>query len=141
MIRTKNHAHQGALPHKAVILKPLRESVMLVGHIEHHGRGNPPASKVDQRRRRMLVLGDNRTEVCRRPPIATEEKSAYLPVRFRGAGEFSRAIAEVLEKIVAVAAKSCRVKCNDLGRVAIFQQTHVRCARCRSQQPLHGASA
>jgi hypothetical protein len=103
-----------------VVLKPLREYVMLVGHIEHHRRAHPSASKVDQHRGRMLVLGDNRTEVCRSPPIATEEKTPYLPVHFRGAGESSRAIAEALEKFVAVAAKRCSVKCSDFGRVAIF---------------------
>jgi hypothetical protein len=66
---------------------------MLVGNVEQYSRRNPSASKVDEHRRRMLVVGNNRTKLCRSAPIAAEEKSPYLPVRLRGAGEFSRAIA------------------------------------------------
>ena len=31
VIRTENHAHQGALPHKSVILKPMRDCVATHG--------------------------------------------------------------------------------------------------------------
>jgi hypothetical protein len=119
-IPAKRHAHERTLSHEAVLLQPLREYVMLIGHIEYHRGAHPPASEHDERRRCLRILGDNGTKVDCSPAIATEEKSPHLPARFRGAGESARAIEEALEKFIAAGPKGCFVQCNDCGPVAIF---------------------